>query len=216
VLTKAFLGILVFAATGLFATLPVPSVARAQHVQVRSLGDKVVDAELITYDSTGCIETDVFVVASSQRVTSVGPPAIFGPLVALSYDVSDNCNGIILRSGDGSTNFGGGFIDFFLDSGLTSAHAAATVLVTDDQHGTTFNMYVSLDWTGVGDITMQRVNQHLVTPAFSVDIVNAHGSFRNGIARGTVTDGITNFTPAPSTSAEMEVVQEAVVMIQSK
>ncbi len=188
VMTKLFLGIVAFSAAQLCV---MPSVAQGQPVQVEvlNLRDKVVDAEFTTFDSTGCIETHAFVVASTASVIATSPPTT-QPLLALSYDVFDNCNTIILRSGFGSTNV----IDFSLDGGLTTAHAGATVVVSDDQHGTVFNMYVSLDWAGVGNIRKQQVNEHIVTPGFIFEIAST-GSFRDATAAGTVTDGITNFTP---------------------
>jgi hypothetical protein len=179
-------------------------------VESMRLRDKLADAQFTSRDSTGCIQTDVVVLAYTAKET--GSPAVVEPMVNVTYAVNDICNALLLRSGFGSTNV----INFRMDGGLGSTHAEATVPVSDDQNGTTINLYVNLDWTGVSDISVLKDKDHTITtPGF---IINFHltDSFRDATATGSVSDGTTNFTPPGSTVVEagLQNLKLATVTIQ--
>jgi hypothetical protein len=194
----------------LFAALILPRVAHAQRVEVFKAKDQLADAQFTSFDFTGCIETDVVLLASSAAMKDTGSPLDVEPMVNVTYAVTDICNLVLLRSGFGSTNV----INFQMDSGLVAAYASATVPVTDDQHGTTIYLYVNLDWSGFGDITTLRVKDHFDTPSFST-MFRAKGNFREATVSGSVSDGTINFTPVGSAlSAELQVVSEGSVTIQ--
>jgi hypothetical protein len=201
---------IIYPAFVLFAALILPGVAHAQRVEVFKVKDQLADAQFTSLDFTGCIQTDVVVFAGSATIKDTGSPPTIEPLVNVTYAVGDICNLVLLRSGFGSTNV----INFQMDSGLVAAHASATVPVSDDQHGTTINLYVNLDWSGFGDITTLRVKDHFDTPSFSVKM-RAKGNFRDATVSGSVSDGTVNFTPAGSAvSATLQVVSQASVTIQ--
>jgi hypothetical protein len=194
----------------LFAALILPTVAHAQRVEVFKLKDQLADAQFTSFDSTGCIRTDVVVFAGSAKIKDTGSPLDVEPMVNVTYAVNDICNFVVLRSGFGSTNV----INFQMDSGLVAAHASATVPVTDDQNGTTIYLYVDLDWSGFGDILTLRVKDFVDTPPFSVKM-RAKGSYRGATVSGSVSDGTTNFTPAGSLLlGEFQVLSEGSVTIQ--
>jgi hypothetical protein len=199
------------ALVGLLTASFLPSVARAQQVEVLKFKDKIADAQFTSLDSTGCIRTDVFVIASNAKIKETGSTPTVEPMVNVIYSVYDLCNSLLLHSGFGSTHV----IDFQLDGGLNGAHVSATVPVSDDQHGTTIYLDVTVDWTGAGDITRQRVKDHTVTPEFTVNF-RIKGSFRDATATATVSDGTTNFTPPGSTvvAAGLQIVEQASVTIQ--
>jgi hypothetical protein len=194
----------------IFAALILPTVAHAQRVEVFKLKDQVADAQFMSFDSTGCIRTDVAVIVASAKIKDTGNPLDVEPLLNVTYAVGDICNQVVLRSGFGSTNV----INFQMDSGLVATHASATVPVTDDQHGTTIYLYVNLDWSGVGDILNLRVKDFTDTPPFSVKF-RAKGSFRDATVSGSVSDGTVNFTPDGSfLFGTLQVVHEGSVTIQ--
>jgi hypothetical protein len=201
---------IIYPAFVLLAALILPRVAHAQRVEVFKAKDHLADAQFTSLDFTGCIQTDVVVFAGSSRIKDTGSPPDVEPMVNVTYSVFDICNLVLLRSGFGSTNV----VNFQMDSGLVAAHASATVPATDDQNGTTINLYVNLDWSGVGDILNLRVKEFVDTPPFSVKM-RAKGSFRDATVSGSVSDGTTNFTPAGSAvSATLQVVSQASVTIQ--
>ena len=201
---------IIYPAFVLFAALIFPRVAHAQRVEVFNAKDRLADAQFTSFDSTGCIRTDVAVFAGSSKFKDTGSPLDVEPMVNVTYAVGDVCNQVLLRSGFGSTNV----TNFQMDSGLVAAHASATVPATDDQNGTTIYLYVNLDWSGFGDITTLRVKDHFDTPSSSVNF-RAKGNFREANVSGSVSDGTTNFTPDGSAVlAELQVVSEASVTIQ--
>jgi hypothetical protein len=204
---------IIYPAFVLFAALILPRVAHAQRVEVFNAKDRLADAQFTSFDSTGCIRTDVVVFAGSSKIKDTGSPLDVEPMVNVTYAVGDVCNQVLLRSGFGSTNV----TNFQMDSGLVAAHASATVPAGDDQHGTTIYLYVNLDWSGFGDITTLRLKDHFDTPSSSVNF-RAKGNFREATVSGSVSDGTTNFTPADATpgwlSAELQVVSQASVTIQ--
>jgi len=194
----------------LFAALILPTVAHAQRVEVFKLKDQAADAQFMSFDSTGCIRTDVAVIVASAKIKDTGNPLDVEPFLGVTYAVSDLCNQVLLRSGFGSTNVP----NLQMDSGLVATHASATVPVSDDQHGTTIYLYVDLDWSGVGDILNLRVKDFTDTPPFSVKF-RAKGSFRDATVSGSVSDGTVNFTPDGSfLFGDLQVVQEGSVTIQ--
>jgi hypothetical protein len=204
---------IIYSAFVLFAALILPRVAHAQRVEVFNAKDRLADAQFTSLDSTGCIQTDVVVFAGSSKFKDTGSPLDVEPMVNVTYSVFDNCNLVLLRSGFGSTNV----TNFQMDSGLVAAHASATVPAGDDQHGTTINLYVNLDWSGFGDITTLRLKDHFDTASSSVN-VRAKGNFREATVSGSISDGTINFTPADATpgwlSATLQVVSQASVTIQ--
>jgi hypothetical protein len=176
--------------------LLLPSAARAQHVHVSNFMDQGALGNCMSFDSTGCIQTDVVIFASTTRIKDASSTPTFEPILSVTYAVNNmgDPSGTVLRSGIGATDV----FSFTMDDGLQNAHPTATVPVSDDQHGTTIYFYVDLVWTGVGDIDTLRLNEHVVTPAFTVDIFSGSAKARDATASGTVTDGTTNFTPPGS------------------
>ena len=197
---------------GLLGMMFLPFLARAAEVDTLNLQDKQVDALFTSRDSSGCIQTDVFVLASTTRRKDSGSPPMTEPLIYVQYAVNDICNAVLLHSGFGTNNM----LNLSLNGALTRAHADSVVLVGVDETGGSFYMQVSVDWTGVGDTTTGRFDQHLITPAFSVELFSAKSTFRQATASATVPDGITNFTPPGSTVvfADLQITKSETVTVQ--
>jgi hypothetical protein len=156
------------------------------------------------FDSTsGCIETFVFVDGSQN--TSNGQTFSDADVFIEQTNI---CTNTLLLEAFGST-----LSPDFQIRNLDSASLSAAISVTDNVSNTTFNVSVSMTWTGSGGVSTESgtFHQHF-TGGFTE---NDHfiGQFRNATASGTVSDGTTNFTPSPSVSAQIGNFTSAVVVI---
>jgi hypothetical protein len=61
---------------------------------------------------------------------------------------------------------------------------------------------VDLKWIGTGELSRRNSHTHYHSPEFK-DNWHCNGAWRAATATGSVSDGVTNFTPAPATWAEM-------------
>jgi len=142
------------------------------------------------FDSTsGCIETFAEV-DGTQSSTSPEADVFIGQF--------NNCTGTLLFFASGST-----FSPTFQVGGkLASASLSATISVCCDVSGNTFSVSVSMSWTATGALSHEIGSFHFQTKNF---ISNFHfnDDFRDASASGTVSDGITTFTPSPSVFAQI-------------
>jgi len=68
--------------------------------------------------------------------------------------------------------------------------------------GPCFDVSVDLEWIGGGELSRQSSHTHYHSPEFK-DNWHCNNAWRPATATGSVSDGVTNFTPAPATWAEM-------------
>ena len=85
---------------------------------------------------------------------------------------------------------------------LDSATLNATVEVFDFVSFTAFPVDVSVNWTGIGATTRERIHSQTSTPA-TRSIYRGDFMRREATASGTVSDGTTNLTPRPAGNAEI-------------
>jgi len=151
----------------------------------------------------GCIDTFVFVDGfqnTFHKQTFSGADVFIGQF--------DLCKNTQLLGASGFTDNP----TFQIDKKLLSASLSATILVTDFVSGSTFNVSVSMAWTSTSAIGHENSTFHFHTKAFTE---NGHFSadFRDANASGTVSDGMTNFTPSPSVFAQTMSAKEVDVFI---
>ena len=158
---------------------------------------KSADAFFSSTDLSGCIVTDVFVFASDDASTShdpPGPPSSFSGSVAfISIYQYDYCTWTQMLAADCFASLADQ--DFqVIGRELDSAELNATLGCYDYVSGSSFDVFVDLDWTAIGDPIRQSSNFHFRTPGF---IVNERfsGTFRSAEVSGSVSDGVMNFTP---------------------
>jgi hypothetical protein len=167
--------------------------ASAQVTIEQASGDSAV-ATFHSVDSSGCVITDTFVFASVGEIHDPpGAPAEF-QITGVGLSQFDQCQGLLLKTGLGSSRSA---LSFQLARDMSSATLSATVPVAEFVSGTTFNVSVSLNWTGTGDAAHQASNSHERAPGYTAQ-THFNGTFRAGQASGSVSDGVTNYAVGPS------------------
>ena len=159
----------------------------------------------------GCIVTDVFVVATEGRLHD--PP---GPPTPVSFaDVNliqfDNCTGTTLLAAFGEATLTDEA--FQVNRELTSATLNATIQVTDFITGSTSNVDVDLTWSGAGALLRESERFHFRAPGFILQS-RLNATFRDAQALGSVTLGGVNWTPQPSSFAQIASVKQGSVTIE--
>ena len=150
-------------------------------------------------DATGCIETSV-ILAGGESITlnrpGTGAPQQM-PRMVVEISQFNNCTGFLLLSAVAISSV----IDFHLAADLSSATLTASQVATvNEVTGTPFNIDVTMTWAGTGSTTRQATPSHFSAPGLLVNGIVV-GFTRAAVATGTITDGTTNFTPTPSSSA---------------
>jgi|GEM_PF-1387027 len=181
--------------------LGLSTVANAEHVF--HLKQQVADAYFSSTDTSGCVSTDVSVVASEsiQRF----PPDKGEPSSGVFVSISqyNYCEGTQLLSAD--NGYGGMQLadqTFQVSANLDSATLNARTYVEDYVSGTAFEVSINLTWTGTGSLGRTRLNSFTRTPGCKM-ITHQNGTFRPVEASGAVTLEQTNVTPEPPVYANL-------------
>jgi hypothetical protein len=149
----------------------------------------------------GCIETSVFVAAT--KGVSQNPPGPGSPVsqVVLFLSQFDLCAGERLVSAESVSTVPEA--DFQVARGLAQATLNTTVTVTDfaSDPPSTFDVFIDLTWTGIDPLSRESNNSHFITPPGCVINNRFHGTSRTAEASGSVSDGMVNYTPQPSTES---------------
>jgi hypothetical protein len=160
--------------------------------------------------SSGCAITDVFVFANTGRLHD--PPGSGTPSSVAGVNIFqfDSCSGTQLMAAFGEASLAAE--DFQVAKGLNSATLNATIQVFDFISANTFNVDLAIDWTATGDSVNVKDHFHFRAPGH-VENFRFSGTFRPAQAAGTVSDRVTDFTPAPTSFAEIGSVKEGSVII---
>jgi hypothetical protein len=144
----------------------------------------------------GCIQTDVFVLGSDS-VSQDGPgrPTSFS-YASVTVSQVDVCSGSQLLYAYGSAAPLAG-PNFQVSSKLDSAALNATATLFDEVSGTNFDVEVSLNWSGSGARSRTSNNSRFHSAGCNIN-TRSNGTSRYAQATGSVTDGVTNFTPQAS------------------
>jgi len=199
--------ILALALTALTAT----SVSRAAGASTLhfSFKGQFAEAAFDSVDSSGCVETFVFVQGVNGTVKETGHPAV-SSMAFVVIDQFDICTGTETLFAVGEATLAAG--EFQIDKMLRTATLSATIEVSDVVSGTSFPVDISVSWTGVGATTTQKDHVQIRGPDFKVNF-RFTGTFRDATALGTVSDGTTNFTPESAVFADMGSVKQGEVDI---
>jgi hypothetical protein len=161
-------------------------------------------------DPSGCVRTDVFIVASETQTQSPpGRPDRSG-IFALSEEFFLLCDGGASRF-SGSASLAKG--DFQVRRNLDVATLEATIsfCVNLDCNP----IFVDVTWNGIGDLRREHSSFHLNTPDLKV---HSRSILRNrsAVASGTVRlcDSCGNEIPNPTDSAEIMWAQSGQVVIE--
>jgi len=173
------------AVTLAFIQLAPASAAQAATVTVFTSHFKDLSATADFQTSSGCVDTFV----------SVGADASTAGVFITQFDT---CSSTLLKEAFGQT----ANPDMQVDQNLRSASLHATIPVYDLVSNTTSPVAVNLTWTG-GSLRMSEDSIfHMRGPGI-IENGQFRGDFRPAVASGTVSDGVTNFTPDPSGFAQI-------------
>jgi hypothetical protein len=196
------------ACLALSLTLVASAPASAETLRFRLRGQEAV-AGFSSTDPTGCIVSHVFVAAMDAGVkTGPGQTEPHSRTMAIVSQY-DTCTNHVLLDGFGETLLPP---DAFVISDLESATLNATIEVVDQANGSSFPLSVNLTWAADGDTSRVKDHFHMKSPVFTVNAKFSAVS-REATASGTISDGATNFTPAPADFALLNAIKSGVLEV---
>ena len=148
----------------------------------------------------GCIQTNVNVFTAEAFIQvflgNVDPFSSVNIFIS-QYDV---CQETQLLAAEGVADLAEP--DLEISKKLDQATLNAAVNVLDSLTGSTFDVSISLDWTGIGPVNHERLNFHFRDRP-CLTHTRSKAGFRDAEVTGSVSDGITNFTPERSLGANL-------------
>jgi len=188
---------------GLLVLAPFSVVSAAtDKVTVENLRGPLVNGYFSALDPTGCIETDTFVTANrptDQLLPGRGTTTIVGAVSIFRYD---SCTDTVLLQAVGEIDSSSAAV-FRVSRQYLWASLNATITVTNIDTGDTFDVSVNVAFVSTSSIHRDTENTN-DRYSRSCHVLNRwKGTGRDAVATGTVSDGVTNFTPSASQPAEI-------------
>ena len=153
-------------------------------------------AQFSSVDPSGCILTTVDIFGEDLVVGS-GPGSASSDTQLTIYQY-DACTDTVLLDAHGSASLADR--DFRVSGNLDSATLNATASIYDYVSHSYFDVFVDLTWTGTGSLNHYNDQSRWHSPGCN-SINHFISAFRYEEASGIVSDGETDFAPAPSVSA---------------
>ena len=185
-------------AVAMAALIPsVPASAAGNVTVVNVAGD---NAYTTFISQSGCIETTVGIVAAHEITQDVPGKPVLVTTAFIRLAQFDTCTGTPLREFIGSSRE----LDknsFQVSGRLRTANLTTTNFILENTQNRDDRLIVNVDvtWSGTGDIGENRNTiQNIELGPDCKLTFQGTGLFRNAPALGTVSDGVTNFTPGPS------------------
>jgi hypothetical protein len=188
---------------GVLVLAPV-SVANAAStkVSVVNLRGPLVNATFSVLDPTGCIETDTFVSANLPSYQQLPGPAVTTGVASVGIFEYDSCTDTTIMDATGLTEaLPAGALQVSVQ--LDQASLVMTLPMTDIDTGATFSVDVDVRWVGTSTIHRDDVNSNDRYGLGCHVLDRWKGSGRTAQATGTVSDGVTNYTPDPTDNGEI-------------
>ena len=195
--------------TLVLATLAQPSNARAGGGLGLSFRGPSAIASF--YNVSGCTVTEAFVIASQFKQRDARGPATSLSFASVTVSQFDLCADTLVLYAYGTASPLAP-AELQISKKLNTAQLITTVPVFDEISGTNFDVSVDLSWTATGPLSRQQITTHFDTPGC---ISNSHTQSRSrpAEASGTISDGVTNFSPETSLSTSLESVKSGTVVI---
>ena len=198
---------LIVAVFGAAILTPLTSAAAASaKVTVENLRGPLINASFSApdpSDPSGCRVLDAFVTANSG-VSQHLPDTTAVGIAAVNVDAYDSCTGETLFQAVGqidTTQTPGAM--FVVSKQYDLATLKATIPVMDIDTGATSNATVDITVRGTSDLYRSHENTNVIYSRNCHVLNRWKGTGRDAVASGTVLDGGTNYTPAPSQNAEI-------------
>jgi hypothetical protein len=198
---------LIVAVVGATLLTPLTSAAATSaKVTVENLRGPLINASFSApdpADPSGCRVLDAFVTANSG-VSQHLPDTTAVGIAAVNIDAFDSCTGETLFQAVGQidTTQTPGAV-FVVSKQYDLATLTATIPVTDIDTGATSNVSVDVTVRGTSDLYRNHENTNVIYSRTCHVLNRWKGTGRHAVATGTVLDGGTNYTPAPSQNAEI-------------
>ena len=176
--------------------------AASAKVTVVNLRGPLVNAVFSVTDPSGCIETDTFVSANLPSYQQLpGKPVTTG-VASVSIFEYDACTDTTILDATGLTEaLPAGSLQ--VSKQLDQASLRMTLPMTDIDTGATFSVDVDVVWVGTGTIHREDVNSNDLYGKGCHVLNRWKGSGRTAQAWGSVSDGVTNYTPDATRQAEI-------------
>jgi hypothetical protein len=210
-------GKLVVVVFGAAMLAPLTSaVAATTKVTVENLRGPLINAWFSAPDPSepsGCRVLDAFVTANSGLSQQLPDSAAVG-IAAVNVDAYDSCTGQTLFQAVGQIDTtqapGAAFV---VSKQYELATLKATIPVTDIDTGATSNVTLDVTLRGTSDLYRSHENTNDIYTRDCHVLNRWKGTGRDAVATGTVSDGGTNYTPAPSQNAEIGMVVDGFEVI---
>ncbi|MDO8601044.1 MAG: hypothetical protein Q7R73_05610 [bacterium] len=145
-------------------------------------------------DGSGCISTNVVLIASDMTTKVGGPPSDIASLF-VSVSQTDWCNVLTLRNITEVISLGPN--EFTGSKQLDGASLVTSTSVYDYATASYVTLSLNIGWTGEGDVFRGMSQSHSWSGTYLL-VQRGSGSFRSATATGVVSDGVTNYAPDPS------------------
>ena len=188
---------------GVFILAPV-SVADAasSKVSVVNLRGPLVNALFTSFDASGCIETDTFVTANKPSYQQLPGRPVTTVVAGVSIFEYDSCTDTTILQAVGDTeSFPLGALQ--VSKQLDQATLTGTLTLTNIDTNATFDVDINVAWTGTSAIHRDDVNSNDFYGGGCHVLNRWKGSGRDAAASGSVSDGVTNYTPTSTQGAEI-------------
>jgi hypothetical protein len=172
----------------------------------------LINASFASIDGSGCIETDTFVTANRPAVHEVPGSAMTTGIGAVSVFEYDSCTDTTLLQAVGQTDTLSD-TEFQVSNQFETAALHTTIPVTNIDSGDTFDLSVDVTLVGTSVISRDHENTNDFYGGGCHVLNRWKGSGRTATASGVVSDGVTNFTPVATDSAEIGLVIDGFVVI---
>jgi hypothetical protein len=176
--------------------------AASSKVSVVNLRGPLINASFTMLDESGCVETDTFVSANLPSYQQLpGAPVTTG-VASVNIFEYDSCTDTTILDASGLTeSLPAGALQ--VSRQLDRASLVMTLPMTDIDTNATFSVDVNIVLVGTSTIHRDDVNSNDLYGRGCHVLNRWKGSGRTAAASGTVSDGVTNFTPTATDSAEI-------------
>ncbi|HEX2626537.1 MAG TPA: hypothetical protein VHL56_06495 [Candidatus Limnocylindrales bacterium] len=176
--------------------------AASTKVSVANLRGPLINVGFTTLDPSGCIETDTFVSANLPSYQQLPSKPVTTGVASVNIFEYDSCTDTTILDASGLTeNLPAGALQ--VSKQLDQASLVATIPMLNIDTNETFSVDVNVSLVGTSAIHRDDVNSNDFYGGGCHVLNRWKGSGRTASATGTVTDGVTNYTPDPTDAGEI-------------
>jgi hypothetical protein len=175
-----------------------------QQIFASNYGYNWVSAAFSSLDSSGCVNTMVYIWAGGGGKLTVAPPSAYAPPPGSSVQPSlmvqiNSYDFCAERATLDAESFGYFTGSLTIARDLSSAALSTPATVTDTVSGVAFPITINVKWAGTGTTYHQNTNYQFSEAKRLIGLhYEALSFYRAGTAAGTVSDATHNYTPNPT------------------